>query len=121
MTTTVGIHRDDIAITIDGKEARTFASQGQQRSLALCIKLAEGAVCRRVCGELPVFLFDDVFSELDESRRSYLSTKLKGRQVIITSCEPDVAAGNVILVENGCYRPAEKIEGSPARFTDQAD
>ena len=106
---------------LNGKPARAFASQGQQRSLALCMKLAEGAVCRRVCGELPVFLFDDVFSELDESRRSYLSTKLKGRQVIITSCEPDVAAGNVILVENGCYRPAGKIESSPARFTNQAD
>ncbi len=116
-----GIHKDDVEILLNGKPARAFASQGQQRSLALCMKLAEGAVCRRVCGELPVFLFDDVFSELDESRRSYLSTKLKGRQVIITSCEPDIAAGNVILVENGCYRPAEKIEGSPARFTDQAD
>ena len=82
-----------------------FASQGQQRSLALCLKLAEGAVCRQVCGELPVFLFDDVFSELDESRRAYLSGKLRGRQVIITSCEPGVTAGRVIRVRGGTYRP----------------
>lgn len=100
-----GIHKDDVEIFINGKPARTFASQGQQRSLALAMKLAEGEVCNQICGELPVFLFDDVFSELDESRRSYLSQKLTGRQVIITSCDPDcVQNKNLILVKNGTYR-----------------
>ena len=100
-----GIHKDDIEIQINGKAARAFASQGQQRSLALSMKLAEGEVCAEICGEKPVFLFDDVFSELDASRRAYLSSKMADRQVIITTCEPSgVAGGKMIRVENGSYR-----------------
>lgn len=103
-TTLWGIHKDDVKISLGGKEARLYASQGQQRSLALALKLSEGEVCRRVCGEVPVFLFDDVFSELDENRRSYLREKLVGRQVIITSCEPSAApSGRLIRVENGRF------------------
>ena len=99
-----GIHKDDVEILINGAAARSFASQGQQRSLALAMKLAEGEVCNQICGELPVFLFDDVFSELDATRRSYLSEKIVGKQVIITSCDPDcVDHGNLILVKNGTY------------------
>lgn len=85
-----GPHKDDIHITLNGKEARLFASQGQQRSIALSMKLAEGEFSRRVSGEYPVFLLDDVFSELDESRRRFIMDKLKGRQIIVTSCEPSV-------------------------------
>ena len=99
-----GIHKDDIEIEINGKSARAFASQGQQRSLALAMKLAEGEVCASVTGEKPVFLFDDVFSELDFSRRAYLSGKIHGRQVIITTCEPSGSVGGkMIRVENGKY------------------
>lgn len=99
-----GIHKDDIDIQINGRSARAFASQGQQRSLALAMKLAEGEVCAEICGEKPVFLFDDVFSELDSSRRAYLSGKMKNRQVIITTCEPSgIAGGKMIRVENGKY------------------
>ncbi|MBQ9131186.1 MAG: hypothetical protein IJX62_01770 [Clostridia bacterium] len=100
-----GIHKDDVEILINGKSARLFASQGQQRSLALAMKLAEGEMSYAVCGEKPVFLFDDVFSELDSSRREYLSGKIKDRQVIITTCEPSgIAGGKIITVENGTYR-----------------
>lgn len=100
-----GIHKDDIDIRINGREARSFASQGQQRSLALAMKLAEGEVCAEITGERPVFLFDDVFSELDTSRRAYLSTKITGRQVIITTCEPSgIEGGRLINVKNGVYR-----------------
>ena len=103
-TTLWGIHKDDIRITINEKEARAFASQGQQRSLALAMKLAEGEVCAAITGERPVFLFDDVFSELDSRRRAYLSSKILDRQVIITTCEPSgIAGGKLIRVENGCY------------------
>ena len=99
-----GIHKDDIDIQINERSARAFASQGQQRSLALAMKLAEGEVCAKVCGEKPVFLFDDVFSELDSSRRAYLSGKMKDRQVIITTCEPSgVVGGKMIKVEKGRY------------------
>lgn len=100
-----GIHKDDIEISINGKAARTFASQGQQRSLALALKLAEGEVSAEICGEKPVFLFDDVFSELDSTRRAYLSGKMKDRQVIMTTCEPSgIAGGKIITVENGVYK-----------------
>ena len=99
-----GIHKDDIEILLNGKPARAFASQGQQRSLALAMKLAEGEVCATVCGEKPVFLFDDVFSELDSTRRAYLSGKIGERQVIITTCEPSgIAGGKLITVENGMF------------------
>jgi DNA replication and repair protein RecF len=99
-----GIHKDDIEILLNGRSARMFASQGQQRSLALSMKLAEGEVCNQVCGEMPVFLFDDVFSELDEGRRSFLSDKLEGKQVIITSCDTDcVKNKDMILVNRGSY------------------
>ena len=99
-----GIHKDDISICINGRCARSFASQGQQRSLALAMKLAEGEVCAEICGEKPVFLFDDVFSELDATRRAYLSGKMADRQVIMTTCEPfGIAGGRMIRVENGNY------------------
>ena len=103
-TTLYGIHKDDIAININGKNARVFASQGQQRSLSLALKLSEGELSRKVSGEIPVFLFDDVFSELDKGRREYLSSKLKGKQVIITTCEPvEKVFGKCFRVENGHY------------------
>ena len=99
-----GIHKDDIDIRINGKEARAYASQGQQRSLALAMKLAEGEVCAAITGEKPVFLFDDVFSELDASRRAYLSGKMTDRQVIITTCEPSgIVGGKMIRVKDGTY------------------
>ncbi|MBE6589489.1 MAG: DNA replication/repair protein RecF [Ruminococcaceae bacterium] len=99
-----GIHKDDVEILLNEKPARQFASQGQQRSLALSMKLAEGEVCATVCGEKPVFLFDDVFSELDSSRRGYLSGKMKDRQVIITTCEPSgIRGGKLIRVEKGSF------------------
>jgi len=100
-----GIHKDDIEICINGRAARAYASQGQQRSLALAMKLAEGEVAAEVCGEKPVFLFDDVFSELDSTRRAYLSSRMRDRQVIITTCEPaGIAGGKIIEVTAGSYR-----------------
>lgn len=88
-----GPHRDDIEIKINGKSARSFASQGQQRSIVLALKLSEGEVIRDIYGEYPVFLFDDVLSELDEKRRKYLLNGIGERQIIITSCEPDECLG----------------------------
>lgn len=88
--TLYGIHKDDIIINLNGKNTRLYSSQGQQRSLALAMKLAEGEICRMDCGEYPVFLFDDVFSELDSIRRKNLLREIADRQVIITSCESDM-------------------------------
>ena len=99
-----GIHKDDVDLRINDTSARSFASQGQQRSLALALKIAEGELCRKICKESPVLLFDDVFSELDATRRSYLAQKIKDRQVIITTCEPSLPVGGErIYVEAGVY------------------
>ena len=86
-TTLYGAQRDDIEILLDGRQARAFSSQGQQRSIALAMKLAEGMLSKEITGEYPVFLLDDIFSELDSSRKAYLARGLSGRQVVITSCE----------------------------------
>ena len=100
-----GIHKDDIDIKLNGNDARLFASQGQQRSIALAMKLAEGEVSKKVSGEYPVFLLDDVLSELDSVRRGYVLSSLSDRQIIITSCDADLFAdqptANVIGVESG--------------------
>ena len=102
-----GIHKDDVEIKLNGKNARIFASQGQQRSLALALKLAEGEVTREEFGDYPVFLFDDVLSELDETRRDSLLLFDTDKQVIITTCETGVldriSAQKRIKVEGGRY------------------
>ena len=85
--TLYGVHRDDIQILLNGSEARLFASQGQQRSISLAMKLGEGEISRESCGDYPVFLFDDVLSELDAERRKYLTERIRGKQVIMSSCE----------------------------------
>ena len=82
-STLYGTHKDDILINLNGKNTRLYSSQGQQRSLALAMKLAEGEICKMDCGEYPVFLFDDVFSELDSGRRKNLLREITDRQVII--------------------------------------
>lgn len=102
-----GPQRDDMEININGVSARSFASQGQQRSSVLALKLAEGEVCRDITGEYPVFLFDDVLSELDGERREYVLSSLSGKQIIITACEGDkdyIRADRIIEVEGGSYR-----------------
>ena len=100
-----GIHKDDIEISLNGNSARIFASQGQQRSLSLALKLAEGEIIRDECGgEYPVFLFDDVLSELDSGRREYLLSNLTGKQVILTCCENNgIEADKLIYVKNGTF------------------
>ena len=104
--TLFGPHRDDLLIGVNNLAARSFASQGQQRSAVLSVKLAEGEVIREVTGEYPVFLFDDVLSELDELRRGYVIEGMHDRQIIITSCESDELqkhAETLISVEGGKY------------------
>ncbi|MBE3553534.1 MAG: DNA replication/repair protein RecF [Thermicanus sp.] len=72
--TQYGPHRDDLLFTIDGNEVQSFGSQGQQRTVALSLKLAEIELIREEIGEYPVLLLDDVFSELDVKRQTHLIT-----------------------------------------------
>jgi len=82
-----GVHRDDLLLEINGREARTFASQGQARSAALALKFAEREIYCRDAGEPPVLLLDDVLSELDGARRAFVAEHAIGGQTIITCCE----------------------------------
>ena len=86
-TTIHGIHRDDLEIYLSGREAKIYASQGQQRSIALALKLSEGEISREATGAYPVFLFDDVLSELDKNRQRFVFERLRDRQVVVTSCD----------------------------------
>lgn len=100
-----GIHKDEVRLTLNGREAKLYGSQGQQRSLVFAMKLAEGEIARRVGGEYPCLLLDDVFSELDEDRRRYILGKINGRQIIVTSCEPDIIPKN--FPGDVCFRHVE--------------
>lgn len=93
MVTSVGTHRDDLAILIDGHEARLFGSQGQQRTAALSLRLSELTVMRGEAGEWPILMLDDVMSELDPNRRRQLVTYLNGVQTLITCTDVEDLAG----------------------------
>ena len=82
--TSAGPHRDDLKLTVNGLDARVYASQGQQRTAALSLKLSEIAVIERIRAEKPVLLLDDVFSELDANRQRLLLTAVSGCQCFIT-------------------------------------
>jgi DNA replication and repair protein RecF len=87
-STSVGPHRDDLLVVLDGEEARSYSSQGQQRTAVVSLKLAEAALIQGRTGERPVLLLDDVLSELDGERRaSLLKEVAAGGQVIVTSVE----------------------------------
>jgi DNA replication and repair protein RecF len=88
--TVVGPHRDDVILEIDGRPLRGFASQGQQRTAVLALRLAERAALRRATGREPVLLLDDVLSELDEARRRGLADLLAGGgQVFLTATDAE--------------------------------
>ncbi len=102
---TVGAHREDLDIRLDGAEARVYGSQGQQRSAVLALKLAEATLLQELTDEPPVAFLDDVMSELDVSRQDYILNHIDGWQVFITCCEPSAAlrltAGKVFQVKQG--------------------
>lgn len=92
-TTTVGPHRDDMTVCLDGLPARTHASQGEQRSIALALRLAQHRYTAQVSGVEPVILLDDVFSELDEGRAGRLVGCLPAAQTVVTSATGHVPHG----------------------------
>ncbi len=83
-TTSVGPHRDDICIMVNGIDIRKFGSQGQQRTAALSLKLSEIELVKKVTKDTPVLLLDDVLSELDSNRQNYLLDSIGNIQTIIT-------------------------------------
>ena len=103
--TTIGPHRDDFEIYVDDKKAKLFASQGQQRSAVLSLKLAESEIIEKICKRKPVILLDDVMSELDSQRQDFILNSISNRQVFITCCDPSAIAkmtsGKTFEVKNG--------------------
>lgn len=102
--TTIGPHRDDLSIFINGWEVKSFGSQGQQRTSSLSLKLAELELVKGETGEYPVLLLDDVMSELDEDRRHYLLESVQAKiQTIITATERNfpIDSGKTYKVERG--------------------
>ena len=100
-----GPHKDDLLVSIDGRDARQYASQGQTRTAALALKLAEREIYKNAAGEYPVLLLDDVLSELDPKRQEFVLNRIAGGQVFITCCEedrlPSLLGGRVFYVERG--------------------
>ncbi|MDR0917405.1 MAG: DNA replication/repair protein RecF [Oscillospiraceae bacterium] len=99
----VGARRDDIEIAINGTEARKYASQGQARTAALAVKLAEREIMADELGRAPLLLLDDVLSELDEARREFVLTRSSGGQVVISTCVLGETPPNtrIIEIQNG--------------------
>ena len=104
--TTVGIHRDDMSTEINGLDVREFGSQGQQRSAAVVMKTAQAKIIEEETGEAPVMLLDDVLSELDDSRKSFILGNISDIQVFITCCDKSFISGidmpgKIFCVDNG--------------------
>ena len=108
-----GAHKDDLEITINGISARAFASQGQTRTAALSLKLAEREIFLAETGEYPILLLDDVLSELDLKRQEFVLNRIGGGQTLITCCEDDEISsrtgGRVLFVEHGKVRNGKVI------------
>lgn len=103
-----GAHKDDLEISINARPARSFASQGQTRTAALSIKLAEREIFLAETGEYPILLLDDVLSELDIKRQEFVLNRIGGGQTLITCCEDEGISrrtgGRVLFVEKGRIR-----------------
>lgn len=87
--TSIGPHRDDLKLSINGKDVKTYASQGQMRTTALSLKIAETEIFKARYGENPVLILDDALSELDKNRQKKLLERIKGVQTIITCTHVD--------------------------------
>lgn len=109
--TNAGPHTHDLVLNLNGRDARTFGSQGQQRSCALAMKLGEASIIEKITGECPVVLLDDVMSELDEGRQTFILNYLDNWQVFITCCDPSQLLrskkGKAFEVINGEIREME--------------
>ncbi len=105
--TSVGPHRDDLLLSVNGSDARAFASQGQQRTVALSMKLACVEQMTKETGQTPILMLDDVFSELDEKRQQALLAHIKGQVLITTATKPPALLKNGMryMVSNATVQP----------------
>jgi DNA replication and repair protein RecF len=113
-TTQTGPHRDDIDIKIEGKDARLYGSQGQQRTAVIALKLATLEMAKEQLGEAPLLLLDDMLSDLDAERRSRLChvVATEAGQAILT-CTEASAAGDEILDRSVVYAVQQGTVSQP--------
>ena len=106
--TLFGPHRDDLSLCLSGRDARSYASQGQARTIALSLKLSAFDLIEETLGEKPILLLDDVLSELDPRRQEFVLNRIGGGQTLITCCEDEGISrrtgGQVYFVEKGRIR-----------------
>lgn len=104
-----GPHKDDMEASLNGMSVKSFGSQGQTRTAAISLKLAERTLLCRQLGQEPILLLDDVLSELDAGRQDFVLNQLKDGQVFITCCEKDrlTDLGRVYTVDRGCIHEAD--------------
>lgn len=100
-----GIHKDDLVISINGVNAKQFASQGQTRTAALSLKMAEREISYKDTGDIPILLLDDVLSELDPRRQEFVLNRIGSGQTLIACCEDEKiltrTGGKVITIAGG--------------------
>lgn len=111
--TGMGVHRDDLEVLLDERQAKAYGSQGQQRSSVIALKLAEATLLKKVTGENPIMLLDDVMSELDIKRQDYILNHVKDLQVFITCCDvvntKGLRKGRLFKLEGGRIIKQEEI------------
>jgi len=124
-TTVIGPHRDDLQFFINERNVQTYGSQGQQRTTALSVKLAEIELMQVMTGEYPVLLLDDVLSELDDDRQTHLLKAIEDKvQTFITTTSLNgvkldlLKAPQVFHVEEGSVK---KIKDSSEETTKESD
>ncbi len=98
-----GPHKDDFSVSLSGIDLKSYGSQGQTRTAAISLKLAQRELMKRESGEEPVLLLDDVLSELDPGRQDFVLNQIISGQVFITCCEPGrfTKLGKTVEIENG--------------------
>ena len=101
-----GPHKDDFSVSLTGIDLKAYGSQGQTRTAAISLKLAQRELMKRESGEEPVLLLDDVLSELDPGRQDFVLNRIVSGQVFITCCEPGrfTKLGKTIEIEKGNLR-----------------
>ena len=98
-----GPHKDDFSVSLSGIDLKAYGSQGQTRTAAISLKLAQRELMKRESGEEPVLLLDDVLSELDAGRQDFVLNQITSGQVFITCCEPGrfTKLGKTVVIEKG--------------------
>ena len=109
-STSCGPHKDDLIFVVNGMDIRRFGSQGQQRSAALSLKLAEIELVKETTGDLPVLLLDDVLSELDTGRQHYLLESIGGIQTFITCTGLEEYQNSPVHIDKVCHVQDGKVK-----------